>query len=167
MALKIQVPTKQKIGLAGVFSLTFIITILSIVRFALNSPSSGVSIPSWLQGWSVIEQGISIIVSCFASFRIYLVKKTKTSNASSSKGRFMNSFIARKVRDPSSKSGSSHARSHEAKASNSKEPIDSLDVELLDVAHLKRIGENSTTIEARGPNLRIEPSIFEERAKVG
>ncbi|KAL8784409.1 MAG: hypothetical protein Q9195_009054 [Heterodermia aff. obscurata] len=167
LALKSQVPTKQKIGLAGVFSLTLIITIMSIVRFSLNGPGSGVAIASWLQAWSVIEQGISVIISCFASFRIYLMNKTKTRKASSSKDRYMNSFIARKVGDGSSKSGSSHARSHGTKASASKEVRDSMDIELLDMAHAKSAGENNSNNSKTGdPNLGIEPFNAEERTNI-
>lgn len=150
-------PTKQKLGLTGIFSLTFIITIMSIVRFALNAPSTGVTVPSWLQVWSVIEQGISVIISCFASFRIYVINKTKTSTASSSKGRYMNSFIARKLRSASTKSGLSRLRSHRAQASTDNGTRDSMDVELSDMADSERTQEHIKIWQTREPHLDDGP----------
>lgn len=158
LAFKSRVPTKQKLGLVGVFSLTFIITIMSIVRFALNAPSNGLTVPSWLQAWSVIEQGLSVIISCFASFRIYVMKKTKSSKASTSKGRHMNSFIARKLRSASTKSGRSHSEAHGAQASRENGARDSMDVELLDMAVSKRTEEQMENSEIGGSHLAAGPS---------
>ncbi|KAL8822608.1 MAG: hypothetical protein Q9191_006660, partial [Dirinaria sp. TL-2023a] len=158
LLIKSRVPAKQKLGLAGIFSLTFIITIMSIVRFALNAPSSGVTVPSWLQAWSVIEQGVSVIISCFASFRIYVMNKTKTSKASSSKGRYMNSFIAQKLRSASSKSGHSQLESHRAHASTENGARDSMDVELLDMANSKRAEEQIENLRITESHLDVGPS---------
>ena len=159
LAFRSRVPTKQKLGLAGIFSLTFIITVISIVRFALNAPSSGVTVPSWLQAWSIIEQGISVIISCFASFRIYVMNKTKTSKASSSKGRYMNSFVARKLRSASTKSGHSRLGSHQAQASNGNGARDSMDVELLDMAaNSKRTERQIENLQFRESDLDVGPS---------
>lgn len=154
---------RQKLALAGVFSLTFIITIMSIVRFVLNAPSSGVTVPSWLQAWSVIEQSLSVIISCFASFRIYVINRTKTSKPSSSKGRYVNSFNARKVRSASTKSGFSHLESSGAQASANDKLRDSMDVELLDMVHSTRTDENAIQLETGEPHFVASPSEAQKR----
>ena len=41
IALKSQIPMGQKFALAGIFSLDLIITVFSIIRFVLNSPTVG------------------------------------------------------------------------------------------------------------------------------
>ena len=127
-------PQKQKLALVGVFSLTLVITILSIVRFALNAPGTGAIVPSWLHVWSLIEQSLAVIISCFASFRIYIMHKAKRSPSSSNQGRYMNSFIARKIRSASKQSGFSHIESSGPVASAQERSRDSMDIELLDVA---------------------------------
>ena len=82
IALKSQVPTKQKIILSSVFSLSLIITVISIVRFALCSPSRGTAGPSWLQAWSAIEQSVSVSVACLASFRTLIISNGRSSEQS-------------------------------------------------------------------------------------
>lgn len=113
LSLRSQLPVRKKLALAGIFGLTFIMTVTSICRFVLKGPSNGAPVPSWIGGWSVIEQGLSIIVSCFASFRIYIMKQKDPTERSPSQGRynFMNSFNARKLRGSSNKHSFSNLQS--------------------------------------------------------
>ena len=46
IALRSQLPQRQKLVLVGVFSLSLIATLFSIIRFALNSPARGTAGPS-------------------------------------------------------------------------------------------------------------------------
>ena len=137
LSLRSQLPARKKLALAGIFCLTFLITMMSICRFVLNGPSNGAPVPSWLDGWSAIEQGLSIIVSCFASFRIYIMKKKDSSERSSSHGRydFMNTFNARKLRGSPNKNSFSHLQSQQdVQLSPDLRRRDSMDIELLDQA---------------------------------
>ena len=132
LALRSQIPRKQKLALAGVFSLTLIITIFSIIRFVMVSPDRTTAGPSWLQAWSAIEQSVAIIIASFASFRILIVNKARASEGtSSSKGRkYINSFSARKKKGSSDDSGFSHLQSGDEAVSH-----EQIDLELMGGAH--------------------------------
>ena len=101
IAMKSQVPMKQKLILITFFSLSLIITIFSIVRFALNSPSRGTAGPSWIQTWSTIEQSVSVSVACLASFRTLVISNSRTPQRSPRPAREVRHF---------SNASSSHAR---------------------------------------------------------
>ena len=85
IALKSRVPTGQKLMLVGIFSLSLIITIFSIVRFALNSPSRGKTSPSWLESWSTIEQSVSVVVACLASLRMLVISNNRQAEKAASR----------------------------------------------------------------------------------
>ncbi|KAI4161994.1 MAG: hypothetical protein LQ342_004442 [Letrouitia transgressa] len=98
LALKSSIPTKQKLTLAVVFSMTLVITIFSIVRYAVNNPSRPPAGPSWLQVWSSIEHSVSICVASAASFRAFVVQRSHAAEkASSGRGRHqLSSYLAAK-----------------------------------------------------------------------
>ncbi|KAL9086147.1 MAG: hypothetical protein Q9159_004327 [Coniocarpon cinnabarinum] len=75
LAFKSAFKRKRKIELAAVFSSTLLITVFSIFRFAVNSPTLGVDPLTWIQAWSQIEQNILIIVACSVNYRIFLSGK--------------------------------------------------------------------------------------------
>ena len=74
LALRSQLPLRQKLALTGVFSLSLLITIIAIIRFSLNR---GVVLPTWITGWSLIEQGVSVCIACLVSFRSLAVSERK------------------------------------------------------------------------------------------
>lgn len=126
LALKVQIPARQKLALVGVFSLTLIITIISIIRFALTSPARGTVGPSWIGGWSSIESSVSVIVACLASFRVLTIDKRRKSASDRAKNKVGISF------EKSVRSGLSDLRPHWG--SSSREPRDngSMELQLLD-----------------------------------
>ena len=77
LPLKSQIPARQKLALAVEFSLSLIVTIFSIIRFALTSPARGTVAPSWIGAWSSIEQPVSVIVACLASFRVFAIDRRR------------------------------------------------------------------------------------------
>lgn len=130
IALKSQVSTKQKLALAGVFSLSLIITVFSTVRFALNRPTR-VSSPSWIQTWTTIEQSVSVTVACLASFRTLVISNKQHSSRRNEKNE--NGSTLRKDRFPSDAFGFSHLRSYGASPTLSARG--SMDIELLETRH--------------------------------
>ncbi|KAL9609935.1 MAG: hypothetical protein Q9167_005331 [Letrouitia subvulpina] len=96
LAFKSSIPTKQKLTLSVVFSMTLIITIFSIVRYAVNNPSRPPAGPSWLQVWSSIEHSVSICVASAASFRAFVVQRTHAAEKASSGRRQLSSYLAAK-----------------------------------------------------------------------
>ena len=90
LALKSPTPARQKLALVGVFSLSLIVTIFSIIRFSLNAPNRPPAGPSWIGAWSFIEHSVSVTVACLASFRVYVVHKRRKSKTASSRGRTKN-----------------------------------------------------------------------------
>lgn len=130
---------REKLALVGVFSLTLMITTISIVRFVLSSPDRVVAGPSWVGAWSVIEQSVALIVASCASFRSLLVQKTRSSKGSSDQNRynFMNSFVARRKTTAPNKSSFYHL------PSNDEEPPD---VELNSRVEPKASQKNDTVI---------------------
>ncbi|KAL8936649.1 MAG: hypothetical protein Q9216_004818 [Gyalolechia sp. 2 TL-2023] len=75
LALQSSVPTRQKLLLSLIFSMTLIITIFSIVRYTVNRPGRPPAGPSWLQVWSSIEHCASISIASAASFRAFVVQQ--------------------------------------------------------------------------------------------
>ena len=99
LALKSTIAIKQKLVLSAVFSITFIITLFSIVRYAVNNPRATPAGPSWLQIWSSIEHSVSIAVASAASFRAFVVHQSHSSRdrASDERRKGSNSFIGSKM----------------------------------------------------------------------
>ena len=77
LALSSRTPARQKLALAGIFSLSLIVTIFSIICFSLNAPDRPPADPSWIGAWSTIEHSVSVTVACLASFRVYVIDKRR------------------------------------------------------------------------------------------
>ena len=90
LALKSQTPPRQKLALAGILSLSLIVSIFSIVRFCLNIPKLPHADASWIDAWSCIEHSVSVTVACLASFRVYVIDKRRKTKIASSRGRATN-----------------------------------------------------------------------------
>ena len=140
IALRSQIPPKQKLALVGIFSLGLIITVFSIIRFILNSPTRGVAGPSWLQAWSTVEQSVSVTVAYLASFRVLAIHKRRKSKQSSSGGRMK-----------SIKKGFSELRSPWTTTSTEPRRTESMDLQLLDVT-----SSRNPTQEATSPTHRAD-----------
>ena len=147
IASRSQIPPRQKLALAGIFSLGLIITIFSIIRFTLNSPDRGLAGPSWLQAWSTVEQSISVIVACFASFRILVIHKRRKSEQSSSRGRAKSKSrsASHGPRLPSVKNGISDLRSH-FRSSASRE-TKSMELQLLDATSSRSLAQATASLD--------------------
>ncbi|KAI9756985.1 MAG: hypothetical protein M4579_003643 [Chaenotheca gracillima] len=87
----LRVTTRQKIGLAGLFSLAIIIMTFSIVR-AIKSAGTlgGATITSLYQAdpttltlYTILESTIAVIVSCLPTFRVLFVKSRESSEGNS------------------------------------------------------------------------------------
>ena len=141
IALRSQTPLRQKLALAGIFSLSLIITIFSIIRFTLNSPDRGLAGPSWLQAWSIVEQSVSIIVACLASFRVFVIHKRRNSEQSSSRGRAKSKSHSNSqgARLPSVKNGISDLRSHWGNSAS--RGTKSMELQLLDATSSKSLAQ--------------------------
>ena len=134
IALRSQIAPGQKLALVGIFSLSLIVTVFSIIRFILNSPSRGVAGPSWLQAWSTVEQSVSVTVACLASFRVLAIHKRRKSKQSSSGGRMK-----------SIKKGFSDLRSPWSTTSTEPRRTGSMDIQLLDVTSSRNPTEGATS----------------------
>ena len=143
LALKSRVPLKQKLALAGIFSLSLIVTIFSIVRFVLCRGTAG---PSWLECWSSIEQSVSVTVASLVSFRTLMISKSHISERSSSRHRneIINSSSGRKIRLPADKLGFLHLGPHKGNSTSHQRSEESMDIELLDPVHLRNPALEST-----------------------
>ncbi|KAL2050101.1 hypothetical protein ABVK25_009604 [Lepraria finkii] len=130
LAWKSQIPTRQKLALMGIFSLSLIITIFSIVRFILNSPQLGTAGPSWLQAWSTIEQAVSVSVACLASFRLFVIDRKRKSKRSSSRPSPKNTAHA--TRFPVDKVSFSHHRPQGEHSLREQRSQRSMEIELLE-----------------------------------
>ncbi|THV54438.1 hypothetical protein BGAL_0026g00090 [Botrytis galanthina] len=71
----VRIRRRQKLALAGLFSLTMITMTFAIVRVAVVSTASRLPDISWLYLWSAIEPPIAVIISCLASFRGLFAKQ--------------------------------------------------------------------------------------------
>ncbi|KAL4795299.1 hypothetical protein BDV19DRAFT_389432 [Aspergillus venezuelensis] len=70
-----QIPTRRKIILMAILSLTVVIIIVSIVRVAVVATKTELIEPTWLWMWSFIEATVANIIACVASFRQLFVKQ--------------------------------------------------------------------------------------------
>lgn len=145
MILKSQIPVGQKFALAGIFSLSLINTVISIIRFALNTPSRGIVGPIWIQAWSILEQSVSVTVACLASFRLFAVHKRRKSERSSSRGRVKNTSGSgsgsQKLRLAFTKAGFSELRPHWGRPSVQPRDTGSMEFQLLDATPLRKPAE--------------------------
>ncbi|KAF4626585.1 hypothetical protein G7Y89_g11572 [Cudoniella acicularis] len=78
MLWQVRMGIKQKLALLGIFCLTVIIMIFAIVRVAMVKSWSFMPDETWLYMWSSIEQTVSIMIACLASFRTLFVKQEPT-----------------------------------------------------------------------------------------
>ena len=161
IALRSQIPQRQKLALVGVFSLSLIATLFSIVRFALNSPTRETAGPSWIQAWSCIEQSISVMVACLASFRVFVVHKRRKSEQNSPRNRVKLSSSSSSPRDrlPSIKNGFSNLRSHWDTPAIRPRTSGSMELQLLETASPKSQGQELTS-----PTLERKKDATEENA---
>ena len=134
IALRSQIPPRQKLALVGIFSLSLIVTVFTIIRFVLNAPSRGLADPSWLQTWSTVEQSVSVTVACLASFRVLAIHKRRKPKRSSSGGRMK-----------PIKKGFSDLRSPWITTSIEPRRTESMDIQLLDVTSSKIPTEEGTS----------------------
>lgn len=58
MLWKVQISLRQKLVLAGIFSLTVFIMVFAIIRVAVLSSSNNIRDQTWLYLWSAIEQTV-------------------------------------------------------------------------------------------------------------
>ncbi|MCJ1414658.1 hypothetical protein MMC32_000985 [Xylographa parallela] len=65
----LKVNLQQKIALAAIFSLGFIIIAFAVVRVVETGATFKHVNPMWLALWSMIEASVAVIVSCLPSFR--------------------------------------------------------------------------------------------------
>ena len=160
IALKSQIPRGQKLALAGIFSLSLLITIFSIIRFIFNSPSRRAGGSSWIQAWSSIEQSVSVAVACLASFRIYVIDKRRKSQRSPARSREKekSSPNSHKFRLPSApRLGLSDLRIYSGNPSTQRDDSGSMELQLLNATPL------STPAQVK-PSKKHEdnPSVFQE-----
>ncbi|KAI0514353.1 hypothetical protein F5B22DRAFT_611247 [Xylaria bambusicola] len=64
----VQIPTRRKMALIGIFSLVLVTIAFAIVRVVVVSELTHQPDVSWLYLWSAIEQGVAIIVACLSAF---------------------------------------------------------------------------------------------------
>lgn len=133
LALKSRTPARQKLALAGIFSLSLIVTIFSIIRFSLNAPDRPPAGPSWIDAWSITDHSVSVTVACLASFRVYVIDKRRKSKSASSRGRATNKSNSslQKGHLPA-KVGLSDLRPNWGRTSTETNDIRSMELELLD-----------------------------------
>lgn len=149
IALKSQIPMTQKFTLAGIFSLGLVITVFSIIRFVLNSPSRGLAGPSWIGAWSSVEQSVSITIACLASFRVLMIHQRRKSKHSPSQGSARNKSTssAQGKRLPSAKTSFSGLRSHWGNPPAKPRNSGSMELQLLDATSTKSPAPVATSLE--------------------
>ena len=150
IALKSQIPQGQKLALAGIFSMSLIITIFSIIRFTLNS-SGHVASPIRLQVWSTIEQSVSVTVACLASFRVFVINQRRKSEQTPPRGGLKNksSSSSRRVRLPSVKVGLADLRSQWGNPSIEPRRTESMELQLLDATSVPSPAQAAASLEHR------------------
>ncbi|KAL8889133.1 MAG: hypothetical protein Q9192_006063 [Flavoplaca navasiana] len=65
---KVRLSVRKKLALGGLFSITVIIMVFAIIRVVVVSSYSHQLDQTWLYLWSGVEQAVSIVVACLASF---------------------------------------------------------------------------------------------------
>lgn len=78
MMWNVRIAWGRKLALMGLFSLTIIAIIVSILRVTLVSSSKHQLDTTWLYMWSNIDMAVAIIVACLASFRQLFVMSEKS-----------------------------------------------------------------------------------------
>ncbi|KAI0513193.1 hypothetical protein F5B22DRAFT_648004 [Xylaria bambusicola] len=119
----VQIPLKKKAILLGIFSLTIIIIITSILRVVLVKgvgSATRVSSIDWLYLWSNVEVGIAISVACLASFRQLFVFKQAHGKGSQATRGSLRSFL----RNYHFKKLLSRSTSHEGSKQNWTYPLE-------------------------------------------
>lgn len=58
MLWNVQISLRQKMALAGLFCITFVIMVFAVIRVAVVSAASQRPDPTWLYMWSSIEQTV-------------------------------------------------------------------------------------------------------------
>ncbi|CAD6588146.1 MAG: hypothetical protein ASARMPRED_003408 [Alectoria sarmentosa] len=107
----IRISWGQKLALMGLFSLTIIATIVSILRVALVSSTKHQIDTTWLYTWSNIDMAVAIMVACLASFRELFVKSEsaglnrKSQNPHLGDGSLLSCFQSLKLTTMSGRSG--------------------------------------------------------------
>ncbi|KAF2122174.1 hypothetical protein BDV96DRAFT_640238 [Lophiotrema nucula] len=128
MLWKVRISTRRKLALGAVFCVTIITVTVAIIRVSVLS-ESGTSDMTWLYGWSNVEAGAALIVSCLGSFRSLFTSQDSNTKPSenapptigSPKRKRLDSF-ARFLTDSLMKSESEPDKSlveHETKSVNS------------------------------------------------
>ena len=145
LALKSKISTRQKAILSGIFSLTLVITILSLLRYLFCGPSGGTALPSWLGAWSFIEQSMSVVIACLASVRTLFISQQRRLQKSSE----------RKQRQTSS--GLSGKKSKIKQSLSRLERTGSMELELLD-----RIPSNEDGLRPQPATSSVAPATLEE-----
>ncbi|KAI9697983.1 MAG: hypothetical protein M1836_004336 [Candelina mexicana] len=118
-ALRISI--RQKLALAGIFCLGFVIIIFSIVRAVetssslTNSWSLKESDPVWLALWSILEASVAVCVSSLPTMRLFFTKTTPSSPGATPRGASntigsASSNPLRRIPAPLSSRRNSHAR---------------------------------------------------------
>ncbi|KAI1074869.1 hypothetical protein F5B20DRAFT_585879 [Whalleya microplaca] len=86
----VQIPTRKKLILFAIFSVTVFIMVVSIIRVTmvvdLRGELRNASI-DWLYTWSNVEMAVAIIVACVASFRQLFVSSQRAGNLEQSGSR--------------------------------------------------------------------------------
>ncbi|MCJ1226705.1 hypothetical protein MMC12_003358 [Toensbergia leucococca] len=139
----LQISRRQKIALAAIFSLGFIIIIFAIVRVTQTSASSHHVDPVWLALWSVIEASVAVIVSCLPSFRVLV----STGTVSFYKG------------NPTSTSCSRNSRNHKGATR-----LDQLDVEANNIGGMGK-ARGGVRMEHTAIAERLDPVVAEAEAR--
>jgi hypothetical protein len=58
MLWKVQISLRQKIALAGIFSITFLIMLFAVIRVVVVSTANMQAEQSWFYTWSCIEHTV-------------------------------------------------------------------------------------------------------------
>jgi hypothetical protein len=74
----VQISMRKKLALLGIFSLTLITIVFSIIRVAVVTTSHIQPNIPWVFLWGNIEVSISLIVACLGSFRQLFTKRSAT-----------------------------------------------------------------------------------------
>ncbi|KAI9878023.1 MAG: hypothetical protein M1830_002143 [Pleopsidium flavum] len=107
MLWNVRISWRRKLALIGIFSLTVIVIIFSIVRVAVVTSTTTQADISWLYMWSNIEMAVSVIVACLASFRQLFVKSEQAGHMRESENlSFWRRGLFSSFRSPNPKSSS-------------------------------------------------------------
>ncbi|KAF2846616.1 hypothetical protein T440DRAFT_432288 [Plenodomus tracheiphilus IPT5] len=105
-----RVPLRRKLVLVGIFSVTVIVMVVSVIRVRVVNSKTQNSEIAWLIFWSYIENGTAIMISCVASFRQLFVAQERAASASASKSSAGKSFFTIFTKSKDSRTGSYGSR---------------------------------------------------------